>query len=133
MAADVAGFVLALIIVTFLHLVVGEMAPKSWAIAHPERSATMLALPMRAFMWVTRPVLRRSTPRPTGACAGSASSRSTGGARAEPGDLRQLVEHSATVGTLDERYHGHLPRAGTQALTVGDMVRRNGAAQQRGL
>jgi CBS domain containing-hemolysin-like protein len=33
--ADVAGFVLALIIVTFLHLVVGEMAPKSWAIAHP--------------------------------------------------------------------------------------------------
>ena len=55
--ADVGGFVLALIIVTFLHLVVGEMAPKSWAIAHPERSATMLALPMRAFMWVTRPVI----------------------------------------------------------------------------
>ena len=38
---------LALIVVTFLHLVVGEMAPKSWAIAHPERSATLLALPMR--------------------------------------------------------------------------------------
>ncbi|UMG91624.1 CNNM domain-containing protein [Nocardioides sp. TF02-7] len=45
--ADVAGFVLALVVVTFLHLVVGEMAPKSWAIAHPERSATLLALPMR--------------------------------------------------------------------------------------
>lgn len=48
----------ALVIVTFLHLVVGEMAPKSWAIAHPERSATLLALPMRGFMWLTRPVLR---------------------------------------------------------------------------
>ena len=46
--ADVAAFVLALVVVTFLHLVVGEMAPKSWAIAHPERSATLLAGPMRA-------------------------------------------------------------------------------------
>src|SRR5215213_10954182 len=55
--ADVAGFVLALTIVTFLHLVIGEMAPKSWAIAHPEKSATMLAIPMRAFMFLTRPVL----------------------------------------------------------------------------
>src|SRR5215207_7238999 len=40
--ADVAAFVLALIVVTFLHLVVGEMALKSWAISHPERSATLL-------------------------------------------------------------------------------------------
>ena len=57
-AADIAGFVLALLVVTFVHLVVGEMAPKSWAIAHPERSATLLALPMRAFMAVFRPLLR---------------------------------------------------------------------------
>src|SRR5215218_11081678 len=45
--ADAGGFVLALAIVTFLHLVIGEMAPKSWAIAHPERAATILAIPMR--------------------------------------------------------------------------------------
>ena len=38
-ATDVVAFVLALIVVTFLHLVIGEMAPKSWAIAHPEQSA----------------------------------------------------------------------------------------------
>ena len=57
-AADIVGFVLALVIVTFIHLVVGEMAPKSWAIAHPERSATLLAVPMRAFMAVFRPLLR---------------------------------------------------------------------------
>ena len=35
--ASVLAFVLSLIVVTFLHLVVGEMAPKSWAISHPER------------------------------------------------------------------------------------------------
>lgn len=56
-AADAAGFVLALFIVTFLHLVIGEMAPKSWAIAHPEKSATLLAIPMRGFMWFTRPLI----------------------------------------------------------------------------
>ena len=49
---------LELLIVTFLHLAIGEMAPKSWAITHPETSATLLAIPMRAFMWLTRPVLR---------------------------------------------------------------------------
>ena len=44
--ADVASFVLALVFVTFLHLVVGEMAPKSWAIAHPDvvRSALVVAV-----------------------------------------------------------------------------------------
>ncbi|MDN5720832.1 CNNM domain-containing protein, partial [Corynebacterium sp.] len=31
-AAYTVSFVLALLVVTFLHLVIGEMAPKSWAI-----------------------------------------------------------------------------------------------------
>jgi CBS domain containing-hemolysin-like protein len=56
-AAYVVSVVLAVAIVVFLHMVVGEMAPKSWAIAHPERSALMLALPFRAFARVMRPVL----------------------------------------------------------------------------
>ncbi|AQA03473.1 hypothetical protein BVC93_14850 [Mycobacterium sp. MS1601] len=123
-AADVAGFVLALVIVTFLHLVVGEMAPKSWAIAHPERSAIMLALPMRAFMAVFRPVLvalnraanwmlRKVGVTPVDELA----------AGQDPDTLRHLVEHSATVGTLDERYSANLMSAlELQALTVGDLV-----------
>ncbi|MCD5421819.1 hemolysin family protein [Rhodococcus pyridinivorans] len=125
--ADVAGFVLALIIVTFLHLVVGEMAPKSWAIAHPEKSATMLAIPMRAFMWIARPLivqlnhmanwcLRKVGVDPVDQVT----------AGQDPDALRHLVEHSATVGTLDERYHGHLTSAlELEALTVGDIVRPN--------
>jgi len=122
--ADVAGFVLALLIVTFLHLVVGEMAPKSWAIAHPERSATLLALPMRGFMWVTRPVIVRLNHmanrclRKLG--VDPVDQLATG---QDPAALRHLVEHSATVGTLDERYHGHLSSAlELEALTLGDIV-----------
>ena len=123
-AADVAGFVLALVIVTFLHLVVGEMAPKSWAIAHPEASATMLALPMRAFMVVTRPVLlalngaanwclRRVGVEPADQVASGQG----------PDDLRHLVEHSASVGALDVAYSDQLSGAlDLRRLTVEDLL-----------
>jgi CBS domain containing-hemolysin-like protein len=56
-ASHAIALVFALALVTFLHLVVGEMAPKSWAITDPERSALLLALPFRAFARVARPVL----------------------------------------------------------------------------
>lgn len=56
-AAYVVAFVLAVAVVGFLHVVIGEMAPKSWAISHPEDSALLLALPFRAFARVTRPAL----------------------------------------------------------------------------
>ena len=56
-AAYVAAFILAVAVVGFLHVVVGEIAPKSWAISHPEDSALRLALPFRAFARITRPAL----------------------------------------------------------------------------
>ena len=123
--ADVAGFVLALIIVTFLHLVVGEMAPKSWAIAHPETSAIMLATPMRAFMWLTRPLLRALNE------AANWCLRRVGVQPADqvatgqnPDDLRHLVEHSANVGALDSAYSAQITGAlELQRLTVRDLVR----------
>jgi CBS domain containing-hemolysin-like protein len=55
--ATVIATVLAVAVVVFLHMVVGEMAPKSWAISHPERSAILLGLPFRMFMASTRWVL----------------------------------------------------------------------------
>ena len=51
------AFVVALSIVVFLHMVVGEMAPKSWAISHPEDSALLLAAPFRAFAVAFRPFI----------------------------------------------------------------------------
>jgi CBS domain containing-hemolysin-like protein len=111
-AAGVVSFVLSLVVVTFVHLVVGEMAPKSWAIAHPERSATMLALPMRAFMVVTRPILvglngmanwclHRVGVEPVDEMA----------AGRNPDDLRQLVDHSARAGALDPERRSRLVTA----------------------
>jgi len=51
------GFAVALLIVVFLHMVVGEMVPKNIAIAAPERTLLALALPNRAYVWLVRPVL----------------------------------------------------------------------------
>lgn len=124
-AADVAGFVLALLIVTFIHLVVGEMAPKSWAIAHPERSATLLAAPMRVFMAVFRPLLRALN------AAANALVRKVG---VEPSDelavghspdaLRHLVEHSANVGALDAGFSTQISSAlELERLTVRELLR----------
>ncbi|GGD27625.1 hemolysin family protein [Nocardioides daphniae] len=124
--ADAAGFVLALVIVTFLHLVVGEMAPKSWAIAHPETSATVLAIPMRGFMWLTRPLLRAMNGMANWMLhkvGVEATDEIEAGQN--PDALRVLVEHSAEVGSLDETYSAQLTGAlELDRLTLGDLVRR---------
>jgi CBS domain containing-hemolysin-like protein len=51
------SFVVALAIVVFFHMVVGEMAPKNIAIAVPERSALAIAIPFRAFVNLFRPFI----------------------------------------------------------------------------
>ena len=51
------SLVIALLIVVFLHMVIGEMAPKNIAISSPERSALTLALPFRSFIVIFRPLI----------------------------------------------------------------------------
>lgn len=102
--ADSAAFLLSLFFVTFLHLVVGEMAPKSWAIAHPERAAVAIGIAAQAYIWPLRPVLRiinriaNSLVRASG--VEPVESAAVGGQ--DMATIRQLVEHSAKVGVLEE-------------------------------
>lgn len=51
------ALVISLLIVVFLHMVIGEMAPKNIAIATPERLALWLALPFQGFMTIFRPLV----------------------------------------------------------------------------
>jgi CBS domain containing-hemolysin-like protein len=53
----VISLIIALTIVVFLHMVIGEMAPKNVAISNPERAALLLALPFRGFIVVFRPLI----------------------------------------------------------------------------
>ncbi len=53
----VVSFVVALFIVSFLHLVVGEMVPKNIAIAAPEPTVRWLVLPAKVYVGLFRPVI----------------------------------------------------------------------------
>lgn len=50
-AVDVIAFAIALIIVSFLHVVFGEMVPKNLAFSLPDRAVLLLAPPL---VWVSR-------------------------------------------------------------------------------
>ncbi|WP_405426264.1 hemolysin family protein [Micromonospora sp. NBC_00617] len=105
-ASHVVALVFALALVTFLHLVVGEMAPKSWAITDAERSATLLALPFRAFARVSRPVLSALN------ALANAILRLVGVNQQDqlaqvhgPDELRMLLEQSREHGLLGAEQH----------------------------
>ena len=106
------GFTIGLSVVVFLHMVVGEMAPKSWAISNPEASVLVLAPPFRAFALLFRPVIRllntlanavvrlcRVEPQDERAMAHS------------PADLLLLLEESAGRGMIAPEDHQLLTRS----------------------
>ncbi len=62
--AALLSVVLGFLIITFLHVVVGELVPKGATLRYPERVALAVAAPVRGFFWLARPlvwVLQRST------------------------------------------------------------------------
>ncbi|MGJ9411139.1 CNNM domain-containing protein [Aeromicrobium sp. CF4.19] len=125
-SAGALAFALSLLLVTFLHLVVGEMVPKSWAIAHPERAAAIIGIPARGFTWVVRPLLlwvnaianrlvARTGVEPVDQAA-------VGGQDAET--IRQLVEYSTSAGALDPEYSPQILQAlELESLDVRALVR----------
>jgi len=120
----VIGFTLGLSIVVFLHMVVGEMAPKSWAIAHPEDSALRVARPFRLFCSLFRPVIRLLNwmanvsvrvigvePQDDRAMAHS------------PAELQLLLDESAGHGALAAEEHALLTRSlELSGLTAADAM-----------
>ncbi len=51
------SFAFAFTIISFLHIVVGELAPKSMAIRNPERIGLMSAAPLYGFYWLMYPAI----------------------------------------------------------------------------
>jgi CBS domain containing-hemolysin-like protein len=52
-----AAFAIALALITYLHVVLGEMVPKNMALAGPDRAALILTPPLVAFVRLTRPFI----------------------------------------------------------------------------
>lgn len=106
------AYAVALTIVVFLHMVVGEMAPKSWAIAHPEPSALILARPFRAFALVFRPVIAVLNLMANGLVrlVGVEPQPELAMAHA-PSDLLLLLDESAGHGAIAAEEHRLLSRS----------------------
>lgn len=123
-AAYTVSFLIALLIVTFLHLVIGEMAPKSWAIAFPERAARLVSLPARGLAWILRPLLlwmnrvanrlvKLSGVEPVDRAAAAGHDAAT---------LRHLVAHSAEEGALEAEFQSQIAGAlDLQQRTLGEL------------
>lgn len=123
--ADALSFLLALFIVTFLHLVVGEMAPKSWAIAHPESAIKIIAIPARGFISIFRPLLAwiNKMANKLVQKTGETPVESAAARGYDANTLQHLVDHSRDTGALDEESASQI--TGVIALetsTVGEAV-----------
>jgi CBS domain containing-hemolysin-like protein len=101
-AAQLVSVALAFLAVTSLDIIVGELAPKSIGLRYNERVAMLAVGPMRAFIWVFRPLI---TVLEAGgqAVAGLVGARSAeaGDAAHSPDELKRLIAASTTAGVLD--------------------------------
>ena len=52
-----AAFAVAFFFISYLHIVVGELAPKSWAIRKPELLSLWTAVPLYIFYWAMYPAI----------------------------------------------------------------------------
>ncbi len=120
----VIAFSIALSIVVFLHMVVAEMAPKSWAIAHPEKSALLLARPFRFFVSLFRPIIRmlNGLANLTVKAVGVEPQDERAMAHS-PSDLLLLIEESAGHGGIAAEEHELLARSlELSGLTASDAM-----------
>lgn len=102
-SAAAVGFVLSYALVSIAHVVLGELAPKSLAIARTERTGLLLAPPMRLFYLVTKPVvdalnwMGNAVLKPFGIPPASEAGHAPHSER----ELRTLIEQSECAGILE--------------------------------
>ena len=102
-APDRAG--VALLVVVYLHVVIGEMVPKNLAIAGPDRAALLLAPPLLFVSRALRPLIRVMEWIAKGlvrACSAS-SPRTRSRPRSPPRRSQHIVAESHREGLLEER------------------------------
>jgi CBS domain containing-hemolysin-like protein len=92
---------LAFCLITFLHVVFGELIPKSLALMSADRIAIWIAPPLNWFMLVTRPliVVMNGTGNWILRCLGAKPS--TEGLVHSVEELALLIEHTEEAGVLD--------------------------------
>ncbi|HEX2298036.1 MAG TPA: hemolysin family protein [Pseudonocardiaceae bacterium] len=118
------SFVVALGIVTVLHILLGEMVPKNVAIAGPERTALWMVPPLLGWArlmrpviavlnWIANHVLRLFGVQPRDELESGYS----------PDELANLIADSGREGLLDSQEHRRLTQTlATVSRTVADVL-----------
>ena len=106
------AFTFALAISTSLHIVIGEQAPKNWAIRYSDRILPLVAVPLVAFTYVFFPVIwllnsvTQSILRLTGVNT-RGKLQSHGGLPYTEEELRALLAQAVAAGTISKG-HGSI-------------------------
>ena len=99
----VAGVVAAYFVLTYMHVVLGEQAPKAWALVSPERITRFVVFPLRLFATVTKPLTWLLNASSTGLLRVFGLHQVDESHRVHsPEELRFLVLQSHKSGALDE-------------------------------
>ncbi|MGD8816903.1 MAG: hemolysin family protein, partial [Acidobacteriota bacterium] len=112
---------IALLIVTVLHMTVGEQAPKIWAIRRPERMALRIAYPLLVFATIFRPFiwaingLSNALLRVVGLTAGHGE---------DPHDINEIKEILATSAAAGQISHRQVEFA-ANVLNLVDIETRH--------
>ena len=107
------SFIIAFAIITALHIVIGELTPKSIALQNPEKTSLVIAQPLAVFDLVFRPfiIALNSTGRVTVRLLGLQPSSDHEQLVHSAGELRLLVEASGKAGALEESEQDIIGRA----------------------
>src|SRR6266576_1840290 len=94
--------VVAVGMISFLHVVFGELVPKTWGITYPEATSRWVATPLILLSWITRPFnfLLNASARLVLGVIGIRSSNPELDRVHSPEELRMLVEQSRKTGGL---------------------------------
>lgn len=106
------AFIVALIIISYLHILLGEMVPKNFTISSPERTAIIIVPPMLMIMKVSRPLiyffnaLANGTLRLMGVKPRDELER-----RVTSAQLKAIIGESSGEGLIDDEETRRLDRA----------------------
>ncbi|HVV59921.1 MAG TPA: hemolysin family protein [Gaiellaceae bacterium] len=133
--ASFLAVVFALLIITYLEVVIGELVPKGIALGHPERTALAVSTPVRLFFTVFRPLiwllqestnvilrlLRMEPPGPEHGAHSEAELRMLLSTSAEQGEIEQ-EEQEMVYKVFDfadkEVAHVMVPRPEVVAISI---------------
>lgn len=98
------AFFTAFFIISFLHIVLGELAPKSLAIRQPQRLSLWTAVPLYCFYWIMYPfiALLNKSAQLTLRLFGVADSAAGDNSHYSAEELKLILHSSQTHGDLDK-------------------------------